>query len=121
MAEVIPVFRIFDYNKVLEFYIDWLGFKIDWEDRPAHSPLYMQVSRNDIVLHLSEHHGDCSPGARVYIGGFEHLEAYHRELLDQNYKFNRPGLEPAPWDENTRVMEVIDPFGNRLTFNSRNS
>jgi hypothetical protein len=26
-------------------------------------PLYMQVSRDGSVLHLSEHHGDCSPGA----------------------------------------------------------
>src|SRR6185295_19052023 len=27
-------------------------------------PLYMQVSRDRCVLHLSEHHGDCSPGRR---------------------------------------------------------
>ena len=27
----------------------------------------------------------------------------------------RPGIEVAPW--NARVMEVIDPFGNRLRFN----
>jgi hypothetical protein len=27
----------------------------------------------------------------------------------------RPGIEVAPW--NVRVMEVIDPFGNRLRFN----
>ena len=28
-----PFFRIFDYQKVLEFYEDWLGFTIDWEHR----------------------------------------------------------------------------------------
>ena len=27
----------------------------------------------------------------------------------------RPGIWVAPW--NARVMEVIDPFGNRLRFN----
>nr|WP_317168533.1 glyoxalase superfamily protein [Chryseobacterium sp. LAM-KRS1] len=26
--QVIPVLRIFDYNKTIEFYIDWLGFEI---------------------------------------------------------------------------------------------
>jgi len=26
----------------------------------------------------------------------------------------RPGIEDAPW--NARVMEVIDPFGNRIRF-----
>jgi hypothetical protein len=27
----------------------------------------------------------------------------------------RPGVEVAPW--NAKVMDVIDPFGNRLSFN----
>jgi hypothetical protein len=27
----------------------------------------------------------------------------------------RPGVDTAPW--NAKVMEVIDPFGNRLCFN----
>jgi hypothetical protein len=27
----------------------------------------------------------------------------------------RPGVEKAPWG--ARVMEVIDPFGNRIRFN----
>jgi hypothetical protein len=27
----------------------------------------------------------------------------------------RPGVDVAPW--NAKVMEVIDPFGNRLCFN----
>ena len=29
--KVIPVLRIFDYNKAIEFYVDWLGFKVEWE------------------------------------------------------------------------------------------
>ena len=28
---VISVLRILDFNKVKEFYIDWLGFTIDWQ------------------------------------------------------------------------------------------
>jgi hypothetical protein len=30
-TSVVPIFRIFDYKKATEFYVDWLGFKIDWE------------------------------------------------------------------------------------------
>jgi hypothetical protein len=26
-TKVIPVLRIFDYKKAIEFYIDWLGFE----------------------------------------------------------------------------------------------
>lgn len=31
VQKVIPVLRIFDYKKAIEFYVDWLEFKIDWE------------------------------------------------------------------------------------------
>ena len=111
-----PIFRIFDYTKTLEFYVDWLGFKIDWEDKPDNAPIYMQISFGDIIIHLSEHHGDCCPGGRVHIENFVGLKEYHKKLLDKQYKFMRPGIGKTPWDSETYCMEVIDPFGNRLTF-----
>lgn len=115
---VIPVLRIFDYAKAIEFYINWLGFAIDWEHRfEEDMPLYMQVSKDDIVLHLSEHHGDCSPGAKVFIE-YSGLKAYHSLLSEKQYKYNRPGLEQAPW--NATTMEITDPFGNKLLFSEGN-
>lgn len=58
----VPLLRIFDVAKAREFYVGWLGFTIDWEHRfDARAPLYMQVSRAGLVLHLTEHHGDCCP------------------------------------------------------------
>lgn len=114
-----PIFRIFDYSKALEFYVDWLGFKVDWEDNPSNAPVYLQISLGDIVLHLTEHHGDCSPGARVHIENFDGLKEYHKMLLDKQYKFNRPGIGKTPWDSKTYCVEVIDPFGNRLTFTGK--
>ena len=45
-TKVVPVLRIFDYAKTIEFYVDWLGFTIDWEHCFGdNSPLYMQVSK----------------------------------------------------------------------------
>jgi catechol 2,3-dioxygenase-like lactoylglutathione lyase family enzyme len=116
LANITPIFRIFDYDKAIEFYITWLGFSIDWEDKPDSAPHYLQVSLNGIRLHLTEHHGDCTPGARAYIDQFEGLKEFHIKLLAKPYKFNRPGLEASPFAENEVCMEVIDPFGNRLTF-----
>jgi catechol 2,3-dioxygenase-like lactoylglutathione lyase family enzyme len=118
MTTITPIFRIFDYEKAVEFYVEWLGFKIDWEDKPHDTPIYMQISLNGIVLHLTEHHGDCTPGARAYIGEFENLQEYHQQLLSKPYKYNRPSLEKTPWDPKALCMDVIDPFGNRLSFNS---
>lgn len=114
---VIPVLRIFDEAKTKEFYIEWLGFTIDWEHRFADDlPLYMQISKEGIVLHLSEHHGDCCPGAKVFIE-YNNLKPYQELLLHKKYKYYRPGLEEAPW--NAVTMEVIDPFGNKLLFSEK--
>ena len=57
MTKAIPILRIFDYDKAIAFYVNWLGFDIDWEYKPEATPLYLQVSHKGIVLHLSEHHG----------------------------------------------------------------
>lgn len=109
-----PILRIFDEVKAKEFYVDFLGFKIDWEHRfEPGLPLYLQVSRDGCVLHLSEHHGDCCPGAamRIAVDGIGEL---HEELIAKQFKYARPTLDDTPWG--TRDMSVKDPFGNRLTF-----
>jgi len=42
MSQVIPIFRIFDIDKAKEFYVDWMGFQIDWEHRFGDNfPIYM--------------------------------------------------------------------------------
>jgi catechol 2,3-dioxygenase-like lactoylglutathione lyase family enzyme len=114
--KTVPILRIFDEQKAREFYVGFLGLKVDWEHRfAAGMPLYMQVSRGDLVLHLSEHHGDACPGSTVFIRATG-LGDLHREITAKDYKFARPGLETAPWNAKARVMEVTDPFGNRLRF-----
>ena len=61
---IIPILRSFDEGKLRAFYLDYLGFLIDWEHRFGPGmPLYLQVSRGDWIIHLSEHHGDACPGA----------------------------------------------------------
>ena len=117
MTRIIPVMRVFDYAKTIEFYMDWLGFTKEWEYYPENCPFYMRVSIRGIALDLSEHHGECSPGARVSIDDFEGLEAYHRGLIAKQYRYMRPGLETQDWDPNIRTMTVIDPFYNRIIFN----
>lgn len=114
---IIPSMRIFSVEKAREFYFDFLGFKLDWEHRfDDNAPLLMQVSRNGLVLFLSEHHGDGSPG--IHINVFMHgLDELHAELTAKKYRYYRPGIETKPWK--VRTMSVTDPFGNRIHFNER--
>ncbi|MES2809278.1 MAG: glyoxalase superfamily protein [Bacteroidota bacterium] len=117
MTVVKPLIRIFDYNKAIEFYVGWLGFKVDWEHtfEPG-TPKFMQITLRDFSLYLSEHHGDGSPGIHINIEDFKGLRDYHRSLLDQKYKYNRPGLETPEWNPKQIMVTVYDPFNNRLTF-----
>jgi catechol 2,3-dioxygenase-like lactoylglutathione lyase family enzyme len=49
-GKAVPVFRIFSLEKAREFYLDFLGFKVDWEARfDADAPVYMQVSRGGLA------------------------------------------------------------------------
>ncbi len=75
-GKTIPILRIFDEAKAREFYIGFLGFAVDWEHRFAPDlPLYMQVSRDGCVLHLSEHY------------------------------YARPGIESQPWGKDMSVRD----------------
>ena len=113
-GKITPILRIFDEAKAREFYVQFLGFKIDWEHRFADGlPLYMQISKDACVLHLSEHHGDACPGAAMRIET-NALEAFQQELIGKQYRNARPEIQEMPWG--SKDMSVADPFGNRLTF-----
>ena len=113
-AKTIPLLRIFSVEKAREFYLDYLGCTADWEHRfePA-LPLYMQVSRNGLTLHLTEHHGDCTPGAKVFVQ-MTGIAELHAELAAKGYNYLRPGLERAPWGATT--LTLTDPFMNCILF-----
>jgi catechol 2,3-dioxygenase-like lactoylglutathione lyase family enzyme len=118
-SDTVPILRIFEETKAKEFYVGYLGFKVDFEHRFEPTlPLYIQVSRPGIVLHLSEHHGDGSPGIVVLVR-MRGIEAFHREIgTRQAAGHNRPALENVDWG---KQFQVWDPFGNRLRFNEPTS
>jgi uncharacterized glyoxalase superfamily protein PhnB len=117
VARTVPILRIFSVEKAKEFYVDYLGFKVDWEHRfDDNSPLYMQVSLGGLVIHLSEHHGDACPGSAVRVESTG-LRAFHQWLAAKEYRYLNPGIEQTPWDSVS--LTLLDPFGNRLTFNEK--
>jgi catechol 2,3-dioxygenase-like lactoylglutathione lyase family enzyme len=63
MPVVKPILRIFDYAKAEEFYMHWLGFRVDWVYEQEGLPVYLQVSMGDIVLpgSLSTTIPTCAP------------------------------------------------------------
>ena len=114
VAPPIPILRSFDEAKAREFYLDFLGFEIVFEHRfDAAAPLYMGVRLGDCELHLSEHHGDGTPGAAIRIE-VEDVAAFADALAAKGYKYSRPGVIDQTWGQ--REATIPDPFGNRLIF-----
>ncbi len=110
VQQTVPILRIFDIDKAKEFYVGFLGFAVDWEHRfGPDMPIYMQVSRGGLVLHLSGHHGDCCPGSTVFVR-LTGLAEFHREITAKGYGFLKPGVEDTFYG--SKCMEVTDPFGN---------
>lgn len=110
----VPLLRIFDPAIARRHYVDFLGFQVDWEHRfEPDLPVYLQIHRDALILHLTEHHGDCTPGARIRVR-VDDLRGLHSEVRDQHYPYARPGVEETPWGD--LEMTIADPFGNRITF-----
>jgi uncharacterized glyoxalase superfamily protein PhnB len=111
-VKVMPVLRIFSVEKAREFYLDYLGFQVDFEHRfDDRAPLFMQVSRGGLTLRLSEHYGDGSPGAAVTVH-VEGVRELHAELTAKNYGYYRPGLQKTFYG--ALQLKLLDPFGNHL-------
>jgi catechol 2,3-dioxygenase-like lactoylglutathione lyase family enzyme len=108
-----PIMRIFDEARAREFYLGFLGFTLDWEHRFGDDfPLYAQVSRAGLVIHLSEHHGDGTPGSVAFVT-MRGIRAFERELAGRDYPYFKPAVEEQPWG---LTMSVTDPFSNGIRF-----
>jgi len=110
----IPTLRILDYRKAMNFYIEGLGFNIDWEHRfSANEPIYMQISRNGLTLHLSENKR-FKTGVIVFVDCKE-LNDFYTDLNNRKNQIELNKPHKTNWQ--TIQMEIEDPFGNLLRFN----
>lgn len=108
----IPTFRINDIVAAKAFYLNYLGFTVDWEHYYAGgAPVYMQVSRDGFILHLSEN--ERFRESVIVFVRTEGLAGFHRELIERSTE--TPELGTTPW--NTQQLEIEDPFGNLMRFN----
>ena len=111
MQAVIPTLRVADSERSKRFYVDGMGFKVDWEWRHEPGfPVFLQVSRPGMRLYLSEHEGDCPAGALVHLY-VKDVDAWQAELLTRGILAEHRPVD-RPWGN--REMLVCDPDGNKL-------
>jgi catechol 2,3-dioxygenase-like lactoylglutathione lyase family enzyme len=116
MQRVVPTLRITGYARSRQFYIDGLGFQIDWEHRfEPHFPVFMQISRDELVLFLTEHAGDCPVGGLVHLY-VPDVDAWYAEFRTRGVPVREPPNQSLP---GLRDMTVLDPDGNKLRICTR--
>lgn len=117
----IPVLRMLDEGKAKAFYLDYLGFEVDWECRfSLTAPLYMQIHLGDAILHLNGHAGEDSPKSQVNIPVLG-LQKFCEYLIDKKACYPKPCVVDPRYQGRNTDMTIVDPFGNELVFCSQRS
>ncbi|MGY2440479.1 glyoxalase superfamily protein [Pseudomonas sp. SDO52101_S400] len=111
LSTAIPIFKISSEKLAREYYLDCLGFSMDWEHRCNDYPVYLQVSRGNLIIHLTEHEGDAEPGTTILVSVSD-IDDLYSEL-----KRGLPGNKLAVITAGkNQVLEIDDPFGNHIRF-----
>ncbi|MGI9473968.1 MAG: glyoxalase superfamily protein [Rubripirellula sp.] len=114
----IPVLRMLDENQSKRFYLEYLGFEVDWEHRFSEdlsSPLYMQIRQGDSILHLNGHAESDAPTTEVRIP-VEGLERFCEHLCQITVGEEKPEVVDPRYEGRRTDMNLYDPSGNLIVF-----
>ena len=115
LLRTISMLRVADARASEAFFRGKLGFETSWEYDPGDGyPVFVEVTRDWVSFHLSEHDGDGPPGIQVYVG-VRDAKALYDEFLAKGVEIAEPPSE-APWGEVVFVIQDLD--GNTLRFGS---
>src|SRR5215471_19900210 len=90
IQRVVPALRITNYERSKEFYLDQLGFILEWEHRfEPKFPVFMSVALDGMRLYLTEHSGDCQVGGLVHFV-IPDVDAWHREFQQRGVQATEP-------------------------------
>ena len=106
LRPAVPIFRVRDLEVSIDYYVERLGFQLQWRDDPLAS-----VGRDRTSIMLSE--GDQGqPGTWVWISAGNVDELYN-ELRERGARLRHPPTN-YPWE--SRECQVTDPDGHVLRF-----
>ncbi len=111
MQRIVPVLKVIDIDQSKLFYLDNLGFKLDWQwqDDKTTEAFFLQISCDDVRLYLSN--SDEYPGSGCVYWYVPDVDAVYAGLLNKGLAVDALPHNKA-WGN--REMQVSDPDGNRL-------
>ncbi len=111
----ISMLRVADARASEELFCGKLGFHKSWEHDPGDGyPVFLEVTRDNVSFHLSEHQGDGPVGIQIYVNVAD-SQALFDEFSAKDVNLGEPPSEAA-WGD--LVFELQDLDGNTLRFGS---
>ncbi len=120
---MVPIVKVTDIQRAVEFYCGTLGFVQDFRySAGAAGPTYVGISLDDQQIHLSNFAGDGVAGTATYcyVDDVDALVARFRARGVQTPGNPASPVEDGPTDQTWGMREfyVRDPDGNTLRFGS---
>lgn len=109
MTRVIPTLRIAKLAASRNFYERGLGFRLDWEHANESGERFVQLSREGLLLYLSERAEDGTGRSLVHLY-VPNVDTWHAECFERGV--DAPLPQDKPWGN--REFRVTDPDGNQL-------
>ncbi len=109
MHEVVPTLRISALSRARAFYEGALGFRVDWEHKDEGGRVFAQLSREGMLLYLSERDEDGSGRGLVHLY-VPNVDAWHADFFERRVDAALP--QDKPWGN--REFRIVDPDGNQL-------
>ena len=107
---IVPVLSVGSYEETVSHYVEWLGFKVDWEYREEQFPFVISITRDGFSFMLTESQTSTGSWTTIYVSD---LEAMSEEL--NSLRSNSVKIEIYPPNDIAQI-HVIDPWKNLLVF-----
>ena len=107
---IIPVLGVGSYEETVSHYVEWLGFKVDWEYREEQLPFVISITRDGFSFMLAESETSNGSWTTIYVSDLEEMS----EELNSR-RSNSVKIELYPPNDIAQI-HVIDPWKNLLVF-----
>lgn len=109
-ATAVPVLASLDISKTVKFYAKKLGFKAILADAGN----WGIVERDAIQIHFWQTTDKAFPENTSCRMRIENIDELHKELMPQNVIHPNGPLRDTDWG--TREFDIVDLYGNLITF-----